>query len=251
MCQHETPCPAARQRCPRPRRRRTAATPSRGGACCATASSSSTTTVSCSPTVRRSPTTTPGCGPRPRSSWPLTPSLRRRAPLGGNRAPDAVSRAASSRPGRRRRGSCRGRRARRRPGGHDGRGRVPAHRLVLGERLRRRAGADQVAVAVGLVDPAHRAEVLPAAQPRHREDRRRPAGRAGPTPPPPCASVCGALRSGLSSRSTRRRRPRSISPRMATIASTNRSSSALSSLSVGSTISVPATGKLIVGAWKP
>jgi len=35
------------------------------------------------------------------------------------------------------------------------------------------------------------------------------------------------------------------------IASTNRSSSAFDSLSVGSIISVPATGKLIVGAWKP
>ena len=35
------------------------------------------------------------------------------------------------------------------------------------------------------------------------------------------------------------------------MASQNRSSSALLSLSVGSTISVPATGKVIVGAWKP
>ena len=35
------------------------------------------------------------------------------------------------------------------------------------------------------------------------------------------------------------------------MASTNRSSSASDSDSVGSTIRVPATGKLIVGAWKP
>ncbi len=35
------------------------------------------------------------------------------------------------------------------------------------------------------------------------------------------------------------------------MASQNRSSSALVSLSVGSTISVPATGKDMVGAWKP
>ena len=35
------------------------------------------------------------------------------------------------------------------------------------------------------------------------------------------------------------------------MASTKRSSSASDSDSVGSTISVPATGKLIVGAWKP
>ena len=35
------------------------------------------------------------------------------------------------------------------------------------------------------------------------------------------------------------------------MASQKRSSSARSSLSVGSTMSVPATGKLTVGAWKP
>jgi hypothetical protein len=40
-----------------------------------------------------------------------------------------------------------------------------------------------------------------------------------------------------------------ISSRMRSIASQNRSSSALSSLSVGSIMSVPATGKLTVGAW--
>jgi hypothetical protein len=38
---------------------------------------------------------------------------------------------------------------------------------------------------------------------------------------------------------------------MAIMAAQNRSSSARFSDSVGSTISVPATGKLIVGAWKP
>ena len=38
---------------------------------------------------------------------------------------------------------------------------------------------------------------------------------------------------------------------MAIIASQKRSSSAFDSLSVGSIISVPATGKHIVGAWKP
>jgi hypothetical protein len=43
----------------------------------------------------------------------------------------------------------------------------------------------------------------------------------------------------------------SISPRIAIIASTNRSISARSSDSVGSTMSVPATGNDIVGAWKP
>ena len=42
-----------------------------------------------------------------------------------------------------------------------------------------------------------------------------------------------------------------ISSRIAIIASQKRSSSALDSLSVGSIISVPATGKDMVGAWKP
>jgi hypothetical protein len=42
-----------------------------------------------------------------------------------------------------------------------------------------------------------------------------------------------------------------ISSRMEIIAWQKRSSSTQGSLSVGSTISVPATGKLRVGAWKP
>ena len=42
-----------------------------------------------------------------------------------------------------------------------------------------------------------------------------------------------------------------ISARIWIIASMKRSSSCSDSLSVGSTISVPATGKLRVGAWKP
>jgi hypothetical protein len=42
-----------------------------------------------------------------------------------------------------------------------------------------------------------------------------------------------------------------ISARIASIASTKRSSSAFDSLSVGSTISVPGTGNDMVGAWKP
>ena len=65
-----------------------------------------------------------------------------------------------------------------------------------------------------------------------------------------CA-VCGACRSGLSSSCHSPDPTRSISPRMAIIASMKRSSSARSSDSVGSTMSVPATGKLSVGAWKP
>ena len=63
--------------------------------------------------------------------------------------------------------------------------------------------------------------------------------------------MCGAPRSGLSSTAQRPAATSSISARMAIMASQKRSSSARSSLSVGSTISVPATGKLTVGAWKP
>ena len=63
--------------------------------------------------------------------------------------------------------------------------------------------------------------------------------------------MCGAKRSGLSSIDSSPAATASISARMASIASQNRSSSAFDSLSVGSTISVPVTGKLTVGAWNP
>ncbi len=65
------------------------------------------------------------------------------------------------------------------------------------------------------------------------------------------SGVCGAPRSGLSSTGHSPRPTRSISSRMAIMASQKASISSRFSLSVGSTIRVPATGKLIVGAWKP
>ena len=65
------------------------------------------------------------------------------------------------------------------------------------------------------------------------------------------AAGCGAWRSGLSSTAHSPASTARISSRMAIIASQKRSSSARSSDSVGSTISVPATGNDIVGAWKP
>jgi hypothetical protein len=55
----------------------------------------------------------------------------------------------------------------------------------------------------------------------------------------------------LSLRGHFRRATRSISRRIAIIASQNRSSSPRSSDSVGSIMSVPATGNDIVGAWNP
>jgi len=62
------------------------------------------------------------------------------------------------------------------------------------------------------------------------------------------AAVCGARFNGLSARSRSPSSIARISPRIAIIASMKRSSSYFDSDSVGSTISVPATGKLIVGA---
>jgi hypothetical protein len=64
-------------------------------------------------------------------------------------------------------------------------------------------------------------------------------------------AVWGARRRGLSSAFTRPSSTSRISCRIAIIASQKRSSSAFDSLSVGSTMSVPATGHDIVGAWKP
>ena len=63
--------------------------------------------------------------------------------------------------------------------------------------------------------------------------------------------MCGAFFSGLSSFGQAPLSTCAISARMAIMASQKRSSSTRGSLSVGSTISVPATGKLSVGAWKP
>ena len=65
------------------------------------------------------------------------------------------------------------------------------------------------------------------------------------------AATCGAPRNGLASTAHSPASTARISSRIAIIASQNRSSSPRSSDSVGSTISVPATGNDTVGAWKP
>src|SRR5262245_31225026 len=62
------------------------------------------------------------------------------------------------------------------------------------------------------------------------------------------AAVCGAFFSGLSTRSLLPCSIARISSRIEISASQNRSSSAFDSDSVGSIISVPGTGQLIVGA---
>ena len=64
-------------------------------------------------------------------------------------------------------------------------------------------------------------------------------------------AVCGAWRSADSSIFTLPASISSISSAIVSIAAIKRSISAISSLSVGSIIKVPATGKLIVGAWNP
>ena len=65
------------------------------------------------------------------------------------------------------------------------------------------------------------------------------------------AIPCLVLLSGLSARSALPSSISRASARMASSASQKRSSSAFDSLSVGSTIRVPTTGKETVGAWKP
>ena len=122
-------------------------------------------------------------------------------------------------------------------------------RSVL-ERLRRGARADEVAVAVGTVDAAHRRPVL-----RGRVDAVGEGGGATVVGEVPVADErLGGVRGSAQDAVGGGDGPEptsSISRRIAIIASQNRSSSPLSSLSVGSTMSVPATGKDIVGAWKP
>src|SRR5699024_1451158 len=65
------------------------------------------------------------------------------------------------------------------------------------------------------------------------------------------AAVCGAFTSGLSSFGQVPATTSSASFAIISIASTKRSISARSSDSVGSIMNVPATGKDMVGAWKP
>ncbi len=105
-------------------------------------------------------------------------------------------------------------------------------------------------VALSAVDARHRREVLLGPQPDHRE--RPEVARVRPVPV--AEQVLGGvwgMPQGLCSSGHSPATTRSISARMEIIASQNRSSSRRLSLSVGSTISVPATGKLIVGAWNP
>ena len=63
--------------------------------------------------------------------------------------------------------------------------------------------------------------------------------------------VCGAFLRTLSLGSARPLTTASISSRIASMASQNRSSSSFGSLSVGSIITVPGTGNETVGAWNP
>ena len=116
----------------------------------------------------------------------------------------------------------------------------------------RRARAEQVAVAPDVVDAADRRPVLLRAQRGERIGRLLARVRRAATRPRAARPRCAARAfSGLSSRGQAPASTCAISARIAIIASQKRSSSSSDSLSVGSTISVPATGKLSVGAWKP
>ena len=74
---------------------------------------------------------------------------------------------------------------------------------------------------------------------------------ASPSPLIISAMGCGAILSTLPTLGAFPSSTSRISCRMLTSASTNRSSSSLDSDSVGSIMSVLATGQLMVGAWKP
>ena len=120
----------------------------------------------------------------------------------------------------------------------------------FGVGLDRRADADEMAVAIDVVDAVDRRPVLVDAEGAGGE-----AGglaRIGPVPfADRSSTVCGAFLSGLLVLSMRPSSIARASSRIASIASQKRSSSALVSDSVGSIISVPATGQLMVGGWKP
>ena len=118
-----------------------------------------------------------------------------------------------------------------------------SHARSLGEGLGRRAGADQVAVAVRLVDPGRpAASTCPGPG---RSGTTAELARVGAVPlADERRARCAGRRAAASPRaSTPPPRPGRSRARIAIIASQNRSISARSSDSVGSTISVPATGK--------
>ena len=111
-----------------------------------------------------------------------------------------------------------------------------------------RAGADEVAVAVGVVDAADRRPVLVLAQPRRREGRPARASRDGPTRASSRSARVRRVLQRVVLRGPPRRLDRARSPR-GSRSSRRRSGRArpCDSLSVGSIISVPGTGNDMVG----
>ncbi len=106
-----------------------------------------------------------------------------------------------------------------------------------------------MAVAERLVDAADGGQYLSRVQPAGNAPCSRLYGRAHS--PAITRDVCGAFRNGLSVIGISPAPIASISARMEIMVSQNLSNSVRSSDSVGSTINVPATGKLMVGAWNP
>lgn len=122
---------------------------------------------------------------------------------------------------------------------------------LFGVVFQRQARADQVAVAVDVVYATHRWPELVLQEPR---------GRVGSlfaavgVLPVGCQERVGSVGGILEEVIGPVRLPRSmasISRRIEIMASQKRSSSESDSLSVGSIITVPATGQETVGAWKP
>jgi len=117
-----------------------------------------------------------------------------------------------------------------------------------GVRFHRRTRTHEVAVSKRRVDPADGRPHLVLARRRRRETGAGRARRAGPRCRSRDRRAGGARASaGCYRDRLRRSRSRGPSPRIAISASTNRSSSTFGSLSVGSIISVPATGNETVG----
>ena len=114
-----------------------------------------------------------------------------------------------------------------------------------------RAGAEEVAVAVDVVDAVDGRPVLVGAARGGREAALGAGVRAVPDVVGDVVDGVGGEAEGVSVAASSPDSMSAISERMAIMASQKRSISALDSDSVGSIIRVPATGKLMVGAWKP
>ena len=119
---------------------------------------------------------------------------------------------------------------------------------ILGKLFHRRAGAEEIAVAVDVVDPRHGRPEFVVARPARRDRRPARASRDGSSCRRHLLRGVRRVFEQIVFASAWPDPIASISPWMAIIASQKRSSSSFDSLSVGSTMIVPATGQETVGA---